>query len=149
MIRKGTTRDYARCVELGFNFHQHAYGLHGVPYCTDSCIKTLELADAHGLFVVYENEGVVEGMCIGAKSPIMMNHAVIVGAELMWWVEPKHRDTGAGLELLKAIEIEAFEAGVNIWTMVLLDSVNPEKVDKIYRSMGYEPAERSYIKRLQ
>lgn len=149
MIRSGTEKDYARCVELGFNFHQHAYGLHGVGYCTDSCLKTLELCHSHGLFVVAEIDGVVEGFCIGAKSPMMMNNSVTVGSELVWWVEPKHRSSGAGLALLKGIESAAKGAGVDVWAMVLLDSVDPEKVDKIYRKMGYSPAERSYIKRLQ
>lgn len=148
MIRDGVEADFARCVELGFNFHQHAYGKEGVAYCTDSCLQTLAMAKGFGLFVVAEFDGVVQGFCIGVRSPMMMNHAVTVGAEMAWWVEPEYRGTSAGLGLLKAIEERARDEGVELWSMVLLDSVEPEKIDKIYRRMGYKPAEKVYLKRL-
>lgn len=146
MIRSGTESDYARCVELGFNFHQLAYGKVGVGYCTDSCMDTMILAKSHGLFVVAEVDGVVQGFCIGVKSPMLMNRSVMAGCELVWWLEPKFRQSRLGIDLLKSMESQAKEAGVNIWTMFLLDEVEPEKVDKIYRAMGYVPAERSYMK---
>ena len=146
MIRAGTESDFARCVELGFNFHQFAYGKKGIGYCTDSCMNTMIMAHGMGLFVVAEVDGIVQGFCVGAKAPMMMNQSVTVGCELVWWVEPEHRKSTLGIGLLKAIEQQAKDSGVDVWSMVLLDDVEPEKVDKIYRAMGYVPSERTYIK---
>lgn len=148
MIRAGTERDYARCVELGFNFHQIAYGAKGVPYCTDSCLVTLKTAHDMGLFVVAEFDGTVQGFCMGFKGPMMMNHSVTVGCELAWWLEPEYRGGMAGIGMLKAIEKAAKAEGVDIWSMVLIEGVSPAEVQDIYFRMGYKPAESAFIKRL-
>jgi len=145
-IRKGTGADISRCVEMAAEFHKIAYGLLGIEFCPISTAASFELCIEHGLLSVAQIDGLVVGMVAGVKAPLMMNHNHLVGAELAWWVEPDYRKTSAGLKLLKFAENLAIEAGVKMWSMMLLESSEPEKVAKIYDKMGYKPTERTYLK---
>ena len=146
LIRKGASADIPRCVEMAADFHKIAYGLMGIEFCPDSTARAFEMCLRHELLSIAEHNDVVIGMVAGVKAPMIMNNDHLVGAELAWWVEPDYRKTSAGLKLLKFAEKLAKEAGVKMWSMMLLESSEPEKVAKIYAKMGYKPVERTYLK---
>lgn len=131
---------------MAAEFHKIAYGLHGVEFCALSTYNSFLTCLDHGLFCVADNDGDVVGMAAGMRAPMVMNSAVTVGAELCWWVEPEHRKSTAGIKLLKCLENQAKDGGVNVWTMMLLESSDPESAAKIYDKMGYVQAERAFIK---
>jgi len=146
IVRDGEIADIGRCVEMASEFHKIAYGLHGVEFCPISTYNTFLTCLEHGLFCVADNSGDVVGMAAGLKAPMVMNSAVTVGAELCWWVDPEHRQSAAGIKLLKMLETQAKDGGVDVWSMMLLESSNPEAAAKIYDKMGYVQAERAFIK---
>ena len=146
IVRAGEMRDIHRCVEMASEFHKIAYGLHGVEFCKASTFSTFITCMDHGLFCVADNDGDVVGMAAGLKAPMVMNSAVTVGAELCWWVDPAHRKSTAGIKLLKTLETQAKDGGVDMWSMMLLESSNPEAAAKIYDKMGYVKAERTFVK---
>ena len=146
IVRAGEIADIGRCVEMAAEFHKIAYGLHGVEFCAPSTYNTFLTCLDHGLFCVADNNGDVVGMAAGMKSPMVMNSAVTVGAELCWRVDPEHRKSSAGIKLLRKLENQAKEGDVNVWSMMLLESSNPESAAKIYDKMGYAQAERAFIK---
>lgn len=102
---------------------------------------------AQGLCSVAESDQVI-GFVLGLAFPSILNKGYLMGAELAWWVEPAHRKSSAGIRLLRHIEKSARDLGIKAWSMMLLESLEPEKVEKIYLSIGYEPAERTFIKYL-
>lgn len=146
LIREGLESDIDQCVEMASEFHKIAYGLYGIEFCPDSTYVAFEVCLSHGLLSVAEIDGKAIGMVAGVKAPMIMNNDYTVGAELAWWVEPEYRKTSAGLKLLKFAENLARKAGVHMWSMMLLESSEPEKIAKIYDKMGYKPAERTYLK---
>ena len=146
IVRAGVVGDIKRCVVMAEEFHKIAYGLHGVEFCQFSTYNTFLTCLEHELFCVADNNGEVVGMAAGLKSPMVMNSAVTVGAELCWWVDPEHRKSTAGIKLLKCLENQAKDGGVDVWSMMLLESSNPEAAAKIYDKMGYVKAERTFIK---
>lgn len=146
LIRRGVEEDISACVEMARDFHEVAYGLHGIPFCEESTDVSFAMCLDHGLLVVAEHEGEIVGMAAGVKSPMTMNHNYIVGAELCWWVKPEHRKGNTGIKLVIRLEELAKDLGVKVWSMLLLESSEPEKVAKIYDKMGYIPSERTYIK---
>jgi hypothetical protein len=50
--------------------------------------------------------------------------------------------------LMQAIENAARESGVNFWTMMNLESLNPEVAEKIYLRSGYRKTESTFLKEL-
>ena len=146
IVRAAVIDDIERCVEMAAEFHKIAYGLVGVEFCPESTYNSFLVCLEHGLFCVADTGENVVGMAAGVKSPMIMNSAVTVGAELCWWVEPEHRNTSAGIKLLKFLEGQARNGGVDVWSMMLLESSNPEATANIYDKMGYVQSERAFIK---
>lgn len=146
IVRAAVIDDVSRCVEMAAEFHKIAYGLVGVEFCPDSTYDSFLVCLEHELFCVADTGENVVGMAAGVKAPMIMNSAVTVGAELCWWVEPEYRNTSAGIKLLKFLEGQARNGGVDVWSMMLLESSNPEATANIYGKMGYVQSERAFIK---
>lgn len=102
-----------------------------------------------GLLIVAENgDGEIIGVVGGLKYPFLNNRDWIIGSELLWWIEPQYRDSGLGKKMLAAIEEAARDAGCQLWVMVTLENVEPEKAGAIYQKLGYTLTEHSYMKEL-
>lgn len=145
MIRRATYADLPRMVELGALFH-HYSGLAEIAFDAGSFLKTLEIgiaADNQAYFVA-EDGGQVVGMTGGIVYPSYFNHSALTGQEMFWWSEK----AGAGRELYRALEAWAASKGCKTFTMIALEDDQSGRMDKIYRRMGYRPAEHSYIKGL-
>jgi hypothetical protein len=98
-----------------------------------------------GLCMVLDIGGPV-GFVAGIKFPLMGNNRYMIGAELAWWVDSDHRSGRNGHALMLAIETAARESGVKFWTMMNLESVNPEVAEKIYTRSGYKKTESTFLK---
>lgn len=128
------------CLRMGRAFAEAA-GL-----VSDDCsmLQTLRaLMSDGGLYVVGEP---VRGMAGVLVYPAYFNAAQISAQELFWWVDPQARGTGAGRMLLDALEAHARERGAHTLTMIALDDVDGERVANLYRSQGYRPLERNFVK---
>jgi GNAT superfamily N-acetyltransferase len=116
-----------------------------IDYDEDSCIAWLAIMRRDGVLLLAEADGVPVGMAGGIFSPFIFNINVRVGAELMWWIEPEHRGSGIGIELLKDMENAAYTAGARRWSMIAIEDT-AERVSRIYDQMGYTASERTYCK---
>ena len=82
------------------------------------------------------------GFIVGAITPHLFNPNVLVITELLWWVDPKHRNGKAGYLLLQ----EFIKWGKNnvdwiIFSLQEKTQVNEETLLK----QGFEKIERSYL----
>lgn len=146
IIRAGQLIDLERCLDMAENFYEVAGYKDEIPLCRDSCRFFMETALKQGMLFVATLEGHVVGFVLGICSPYIMNKNYLAGAELAWWVEPEHRKGSTGIKLLKAIENSAKDLGVKMWSMMSLESVEPEKMDRLYKALGYTQAERTYVR---
>lgn len=80
--------------------------------------------------------------------PIFMNNSYLIAQELFWWVDEDKRKTKLGLNLLKAAEVAAKEQGANAMLMLSLKDLNGEKVNNLYKSLGYSARETTYMRSL-
>jgi GNAT superfamily N-acetyltransferase len=144
LIRNGTQRDKDAVLRMAKKFYSECgYEAH-IEYDYDSCSALYEMCLDMGLCSVAEVDGELVGFVIGLKSPFLMNQNYSIGAEVAWWVEPEHR--GLGLKLLRHIEQSAKDQGLKMWSMMCLESMEPEKVSEIYLKSGYKPTERSFTR---
>lgn len=84
------------------------------------------------------------GMIGGITSPFLFNPDLFVATEIAWWIEPEHRKSGKGKELLGAFEYWAAANGCAAVTMVALG----DSVAKVYEKAGYKLRENVYMKEL-
>ena len=146
IIRAGQLIDLERCLDMAESFYEVAGYKDDVPLCRDSCREFMEFSMSQGLLFVAALEDSVVGFVLGIASPYIMNKKYLAGAELAWWVEPEHRKGTTGVRLLKAIEKSAKDLGVKMWSMMSLESVEPEKMERLYNALGYTPMERTYVR---
>lgn len=82
-----------------------------------------------------------KGMIVGMVSPLLFVGPK-VASEIAWWVEPEHRKTNVGTELLEAFEQWARNVDCSL---IVMDAQN-DKLGKYYESKGYKPTSFSYMK---
>lgn len=67
--------------------------------------------------------------------------------EIIWYVDFMHR--GDGMKLYEAMEKDLKSQGVERMVMVSMKNSMHNRVDRIYKSLGYVPFEVQYIKNLE
>lgn len=97
-------------------------------------------------FMFVADIGGVHGFICGIEAPILGNFNVKSCSEVAWWVDEEYRDTGSGLDLIRALEAAAKEKGCKYINMVFMHTSMPDKIEKIYCKLGYNRAETTYSK---
>ena len=149
MIRYARVEDCETIARLGEIFHAEAAWSDICAFKVADCRKSLEvmcdLPDA--ILLVAEQGGEIVGMAGGLISPLYFDLTHRTGQELFWWVSPG-ASKGTGLKLLEAMEQAARDKGCSSWAMMALETINSDKMARLYRMHGYRPSERTFIKRL-
>jgi GNAT superfamily N-acetyltransferase len=92
----------------------------------------------------------VDGEVVGMMGFSIFQHPMSPGKKIaqehFWWIEPEHRRSGVGSELLATAEhlIKARGAIGNF--MITLHGVDHERVGNFYEGEGYRPFEYVYFK---
>lgn len=148
IIRDGSEQDIYICVALAEKFYKHTAFYGRVPFDGASVAERLINCLNAKIFAVAEQDDQVVGFACGLKAPSLMNKEYLIGAELAWWMEPEYRKCTAGVRLLKHVERMARDAGCYAWSMMCLESLNPDDVEDMYLRMGYQPSERTFVRYL-
>jgi len=145
MIRTATREDIESILDMGDRFFSATKYSALMDYSRDATKKTIEhlIEDDLGILLVLDSGQGVTGMVGALLYPFYMS-GELTGQELFWWSE----DKGRGLDLLKALEGKAGELGAKTFSMISLDGLDEERLDRIYQKNGYERSEHSYLKRL-
>jgi ribosomal protein S18 acetylase RimI-like enzyme len=78
--------------------------------------------------------------------PLFMNNSTLMSQELFWWVDEDRRGSKVGLQLLRAAEEISKESGADVMNMLSLNELDGEKVNSLYRRLGYKSKEQSYMR---
>ena len=145
ITRHATDADLPEIIRMAEKFW--AQTDYKVPFDADSIAGVFDMCMGQNLCIVLEDDG-VHGFVAGIKFPLMGNNAYTIGAELAWWVDEEYRSGRNGHMLMQAIENAARDSGVSFWTMMNLESLNPEVAEKIYLRSGYRKTESTFLKEL-
>lgn len=145
-IRRATQYDTDAIVDMGAQFYATTSYASFAPYDETSAAVLVQMMRDSGILLVAENE---DGRVIGMVGLVVVgfhfNQSVRTAHEVMWWVEPRHRDTGAGLSLLRAVDDACVEQGVTAAQMMTL-ATSPPQAALLYERLGYTHSETSYTK---
>lgn len=139
-IRLATLNDSNLAVKLLLDFHKAcdlpfsvstpwAYGLF------KACVT-----DKDKIAIIKEEGGILLGM-VGPSLVGPFKQSV----ELAWWVDPEHR--GGSLEMIHMYEEWAKANGASLIEVKSMYKF-PE-TGKIYSRLGYEPLEKSWVKKIK
>lgn len=147
LVRPAAETDIPRLIELGRHFYeQTAY--RRVPYSEKGAAGWYRLMLDHGLLFVATDDEALVGVIGGMSSPFLINPEHGVGTELLMWVEPEYRKSGAATALMDAIEAAAKDLGLTYWSMMCLEAVQPDVAANLYKRRGYTLAEHTFVKEL-
>lgn len=144
MIRKGTINDFLELELLCAEFWKSSPV--DVPYKEGSALFYLQLALDCELLFVAEKDGLLVGIIAACITPLMGNNDYNLAAELVWYVDPKHRTGRTGMMLKNVMEIAAKEKGCHFMSMMYMKSSMPETIKSIYEKSDYQPAEQTYLR---
>lgn len=150
MIRRAIIDDLPSIIRMSEDFLQ-ASPYNSSPYDRNFLTQNIQGMLINPMFVIFvaeDHSGNLVGMLAGVLTTRIFSPAPTAG-ELVWWVDPEARQNGVGVELHTAFEAWAKNKGALSCSMVLLQDENEELIDKMYKTMGYNPTERSYFKWLQ
>ncbi len=150
-IRQAREADMAAILRMGREFHDQSSFAGMAEYDAGSFERTVGLLMSEhvaGVLLIANYDGAVVGMAGCALFPFFFNVNVTLAQELFWYVQPEHRK-GAGAALLDGLEIEAGRRGAVAMISAAIAGLRDDAIARVYVRRGYEPAENTFIKRLQ
>lgn len=148
IVRAATSEDVPDLLRHGRDWWAQLPHSIKIPYSAESVRKTLEVLQGNNMLVVIEVDLRVVGFAGGVVNELYMNAKYKTGSELFWYVVPEFRSKGVGKELLLALEGAAKANGCIYWSMIAMQSHDPERAGAIYERAGYTWTERTYTKEL-
>lgn len=145
MIRYAERDDIPAIIEMGAEFYATTNYAEFADYAPESIEGLAIMLIETGVLLVAESEGKLVGMAGLVIAPFLFNHSLHSAHEVMWWVSPESRSTGAGIALLRAIEPACREAGAVMIQMIHLSN-SPPAAAAAYERAGYIHTESSYSK---
>lgn len=94
---------------------------------------------------LFSKNGQLFGILGGLIYPDI-NSGDLTATEAFWFVKKDKRNGLGGIRLLKHFEKWAIARGAKRIIMVHLININPEKMEKYYKTIGYKPIETHYVK---
>jgi len=95
-----------------------------------------------------EQDGDIIGICGALAYPLYFNPQHTVVQELWWWLTPAARGGSAAKKLMRAIEEWAAEKSASALFMIALDNQNGDRVSQFYTRSGFQPMERSFVRKV-
>jgi len=146
-IRLATVEDAAVLTAMGRDFLQ--YSEYRNLQVTDEEIQAgIAGVIANEMSFVAEIDGQIVGFILGIIGPMWFVQRVRIAVELAWWVDLAHRNTTAGVRLLKAFESHATNMGVQYIAMSDLVVQGDTPVARLLGRMGYSVTERMHTKEI-
>ena len=141
MIRIATVEDIPELLEMSMKFIDLTpHTKYASEMAVDRLLETLVTSGVDKA-VVFIHEG--KGMIAGAVTQYLFG-PYTMAVEIGWWIDPEHRKSGAGAELLEAFEYWAKQLGCAMVCMISID----DTLGEYYEKRGYSLRERTYTKDL-
>lgn len=148
-IRQMEYTDIEQLLVLGVEFYNASPHVGAIEFDLASMQEVLLNSLGNEIFrvIVAEKENELIGAIAVVKAPVFFNFAFNDAQELFWFVTEKQRNSGAGMQLLRAAENWAKENGCRELKMLTVDAEsNP--IVLMYKHRGYVRGEQTFIKRL-
>lgn len=145
IVRSATEDDTPALLDMGREFYATTDYPALADYDEASVMALIDYMRDTGVLLVAEVADALVGMAGLILAPFPFNRRITTANEVVWWVTPGARDSGAGVALMRAIPAACKALGASTVNMVLLSS-SPPQAGCIYERMGYTLCESSYMR---
>ena len=140
MIRIATKEDLDQVLDLAMKF------VNNTPYKDLADKGTIEIV-IYKLLSAPNEESIIlldegKGFLAASITPFPFGWNTLVATEIAWYVEPEHRKSGVGDQLVEAFEYWADKLGVKVKTLAFMD----KDLSKYMKKKGYVPYETAHYK---
>jgi RimJ/RimL family protein N-acetyltransferase len=125
----------AFCSKLGWPLDESAYILQ---------MMNLISGGRGAIFLLEDGGEIVGGLGGSIENDEISNRPLAV--EKFWYVDEAHRATSGAIKLLALFERWADQSGAVHKCMIAMEASDPEKMDALYRRLGYRKLQTTYIK---
>lgn len=145
LVRPATPDDLPAVVRMSERFYATTNYSAWAEFNAETVEALAANLGANHILLIAEHEGQPVGMVGLFVAPFMFNSERTAAYEVVWWVEPEGRSTGAGRALLSAIQPACEARGCAAIQMVHLAN-SPPQAGLLYERAGYRHTESSYTK---
>jgi GNAT superfamily N-acetyltransferase len=146
LIYRANYSDIDKWLELAEEFYEEGFDGYKWGFNRDHARITYTLFIQNHLCFMAELDGIAVGCLAGVITQHHFNYDFIYFQEAMWFIRKPYRGKGVATQLLKAVEEECGKLGCQKLSVGISQSVMPEKLDRVYRQMGFKLFETHYIK---
>jgi GNAT superfamily N-acetyltransferase len=149
LIRPAEIKEVGKLVKMGIQFHSASEMDEFYPLDENHLAANLRrmIRAPNSRVLVLDLDGSLHGVVGFVVVPNYFSPRARTAHEQFYWINPDKRGQ-YGKQLLIEMEEEAAAMGCTHSTMVSLEALDPDRVGKLYRGMGYQPLEHVHIKRL-
>jgi RimJ/RimL family protein N-acetyltransferase len=145
MIREATPADLPRLATCAQEFYASSKFLKNFNLDRFTSLWSSFIAEGIGVVFVFEKNGELQGAIGGMRSADLYSGDPYT-AELFWFIREGHR--GAGLQLYRAFEKWSRTHKCKEIRMIHLSDSMPERLERVYKHLGFELIECHYGKQL-
>lgn len=143
-IEQATEQHLELCLDAAREFHEVFDP--GVRFSESAFLnywKWVLGSDTGIMLLAMEGNVVVGG--IGGVITKFQTSDVLNFVEMFYWVSETHRGT-LPLRLIRQVEKESKKRGAQRIVMACMENSMPDRVERLYLSLGYRPMERHFMK---
>lgn len=145
-IRQATLPDLPRLRVCAQDFAAASRHIRGFDMDRFIAVWTGLLESGAGvIFLLADDQGEIAGMLGGVAYPDIYSGEMIA-SEFFWFVREQYRGGTGSVRLYREFEDWARARGCTQIRMIHLSDSMPEKLDKFYRRLGFEPIEVHWAK---
>ena len=146
-IEKYSDKYYLDVVEIVDNFHREALSAYDGDLDKEVLKQTVvsigNSAPENAFLLIVDDK--CQGILAGVEIASLLNKKRIY-QELLWYMNEPFRSHG--VRLLKYVQKTLKQMGFDTIIMALMTNSKAEKIERLYKAMGYRPFEAHYIKAL-
>lgn len=145
VIRPAVETDMPDALEMAARFYATTSYTSIADYSYASAAKLGRMLLDEGVLLVAARDEKLVGVIGMIVAPFPFNESVKTAHEVLWWVDPEERDTGAGVALLRAMVPACQGRGAKAIQMLHLSN-SPPQAGALYERMGFAHTESLYFK---
>lgn len=149
-VRRATFADVERMLPLTEDLHKYLELGRLAHYDRGymELFLSVSIHDDDKLALVAEQDGNVLGMMIAHTLGHWWSPSKLYAQELMYWVRPQYRHLGSGAEMLSRFDDWVKERGLDMAGMSSSGIYQREKLEKLFRGLGYVEESVIFMKRV-
>ena len=146
VIRQAIYEDIDDVRNLIKEFYNESLYEYGLSLDNDTINETIKNFIDNHIELVAEINNKIIGVMGGIVATSIFDKKQRLGQEAIWYITRDERKGNIAFKLIEEFEKECKERGANLISMICMNNLNSDILDRLYRIKKYKLMEQHYIK---